>query len=192
MADKIALTHTVIFAQVIDTTWGKRSRGAPLAALRNAVPERLPLPDVRAVEQQTCIVHRATYSEVNQFAGSVRENVEGYMHVHTPLTEAVGLYLTGDTLRVMFEGPYPYQNELPQFIDARMGAPRRTVPRRPFALHAGEWGQVRYMGRWVVGYEGVTTYEKWVCNIGWFRELSSRVFLDSRPDHRFDSMPDVW
>lgn len=138
------------------------------------------------------IVHTAIYGEHNNFADCIRQEVTAFPHVCTPLTAAVGLHLTGDSLRVVFEGPYPSASELPPVIEARMGAPRRIVPRSAFALHVGEWGQVRYMGRWNVGYDSVTQYEKWVCNIGWFRDIYPRVFLDTQPHHHFDSMPDVW
>jgi hypothetical protein len=115
-----------------------------------------------------------------------------YPDVHTPLTSAVGLHLTGNTLRVMFEGPYPYESELPPVFDALMGAPSRRVPRCPFALQVGEWGHIRYVGRLPAGWDGVTYYQKWVYNIGWFSSVSPRAFLANAPHHRYENMPDVW
>lgn len=40
-----------------------------------------------------------------------------------------------------------YDAELPATVHARMGAPARTLPRRPFALALGEWAQICYIGR---------------------------------------------
>jgi hypothetical protein len=68
----------------------------------------------------------------------------------------------------------------------------RTAPRRPFVLALGEWGQIRYMGRLMKYWTNVTYYERWVCNIGWFPTLSSRVFIETQPRRRYDSFPDVW
>ena len=38
------------------------------------------------------------------------------------------MYFNGEALQIVFEGPYPYESELPGTVDARMGPPGRTEP----------------------------------------------------------------
>jgi hypothetical protein len=181
----------IVVAQLIATAWTKRSRGAPMATLRNRVPERLALPERTAVTPPACVVLMVDYGEQNRFASPTHEQFDVFDDIKTPLTPAVGLYLKDGELVVVLEGPYAPDNPMPAvFETSGMGAPRRQVPRSAFSLMPGEWGQVRYMGRWS-GWHGAW-YEKWVCNIGWFEKLSRGVFQDTTPHHRYESMPEVW
>jgi hypothetical protein len=84
-------------AQLVRTTWTKRSHGHPMAARRNSVPERLAIPDVPG-QRPACIVHRVEYGEVNGFVASVDDKLDVYDEVRSPLNDAVGMYFTGEAL----------------------------------------------------------------------------------------------
>jgi hypothetical protein len=73
-----------------------------------------------------------------------------------------------------------------------MGAPRRSVPLTPLVLRLGEWGQLRYLGRHQVTWGTQHVYQKYTFNIAWRRDVSPRIFVETEPHHRYDSMPDVW
>jgi hypothetical protein len=135
------------------------------------------------------------YGERNEFQSSVGEHLDTYADIQAPLLGPISLLLEGDMLQVQFngptpDGPYVNQDQHPAVRAGFMGLPVRVSRRHPFALNPGEWGQIRYMGRYH-GWEE-PWYEKRVYNIGWFQDVSTRVFLDTEPQHRFESMPDVW
>lgn len=198
-----------LVAQVICTIWGKRFRGGPQAALRNSVPERLAIPTLPLLPDTptVSIIHQVAYGERNAFVAHGGRNAFGNLGwdrilvapgVSTPLTPALGLQCSDDEerpLRVVFESSYPADSEQQAVVDLCMGAPYRRAPRSLFLLQRGEWGQIRYLGRWNVGYNSVTKYEKWVCNVAWLpadAPLPPRLFLEAQPSRRFDSLPDVW
>lgn len=59
--------------QLIETQWTKKSRGAPAARLRNAIPEFLPIPDSSLANQ--VLFHHVVYSEHNDFLPGVHSKV---------------------------------------------------------------------------------------------------------------------
>lgn len=52
--------------QVIETTWSGASRGAPGSSARNAVPERVPVPDCAL--DDALLLHLVAFHESQQFA----------------------------------------------------------------------------------------------------------------------------
>lgn len=207
--------NSIIVAQVICTIWSKRFRGGAQAALRNSVPERLALPPLPVLPDNpiVSIIHQVAYGERNAFVAYGVRTAFGNPRwdrilvgpgVSTPLTPAVGLHCSDDedrSIRIVFESPhfesfYPVDIEQPAVVELRMGAPFRRAPRSPFALQCGEWGQIRYMGRWNRCYKGeMAEYQKWVCNVAWLpadAPMSPNLFLETQPSRRFDSLPDVW
>jgi hypothetical protein len=55
--------HTII--QIIETHWTKKSRGAPAASSRNAIPELLPIPD--SILEYPALLHHTVFSERTNF-----------------------------------------------------------------------------------------------------------------------------
>lgn len=183
----------IIVVQVIVTHWTKRARGEPHATLRNSVPERLSLPAQMGARRPLCVVHDVSYGEWNDFSAPISDQVLEHDHLPILLHGCGGLRIGGGELRIIFEGSYDADlapSVLPDY--GAMGMPRRAVPLRPFALRPGQWGEIRYLGRRSVGPEGLHVYRKCVYNIGWFSDWSPRVFIQTQPQRRFDSMPNVW
>ena len=192
--------NRIIIAQIISSSWSKRFRGGAGASARNGVPERLALPALPELPDApvVSIAHGMAYGEYNTFSAPVWEKLVCHAGVFTPLTSVLGLQPAGDDdsrLRLVFESPDPVGSEQWGFVDLHVGAPSRIAPRSPFALRCGEWGQVRYLGRWSKRFDGYAHYEKCVCNVGWLpadRLLSPHLFLETQMSRRYDSLPDVW
>ncbi len=209
-----------VIVQVIVVTWTKRARGGSLATRRNAVPERLALPEDVAQRQgdYALFSQTVTFDESNDFAAPIAETVRTFDDIPVPLGKDVYLSLHDDILSVAFRDPAPYVPRFPPdaFRDYHgpdrkapvqpapmtapgtlmayrgMGAPARPVPATPLALRLGEWGQFRYLGRHSATWDGPHVYKKYVYNVGWLWDVSTRVFVDTEPHRRYASMPDVW
>ena len=54
--------------QIIETQWTKKSRGAPAASSRNAIPELLPIPDFDL--EPPALLHHVVYSERTNFSSA--------------------------------------------------------------------------------------------------------------------------
>jgi hypothetical protein len=99
-----------VVAQRVRTTWTKRSRGGPAAAVRHRVPVAFPLPD-------GAVVHEVNVDESTGFVPRFRLPGE----------------LDGVTLREA-------GGELTVWLDlAPMSWPRREWRPEPVALRPGEW-----------------------------------------------------
>lgn len=137
------------------------------------------------------------YGEYNTFSVPMWEKLVCHAGVFTPLTPVVGLQLTDNEdgrLRVVFELPDPAGSEQWVVVDLHVGTPSHIAPRSPSTLRVGEWGQVRYLGRWRKGYEGYTYYEKCVCNVAWLpadKPRSPHLFLATQMSRQYDSLPEV-
>jgi hypothetical protein len=170
----------MILVQEIITTWTKRSRGGPLAAARNAVPETYPLASLPVLPPQAaCLHHTIVFGEANDFAHP-KEQVISY----TPREElrfgCVSITPIGDQVQVI----YTYDMGCG-------GAPQRYgLPQLAFTLHRNEWGQILYNGRFPNDY--IWTYRKHVCNIGVFDQVKAEVFVQLSPKHHHDRLVDVW
>jgi hypothetical protein len=78
-----------VIVQRVQTTWTKRSRGVPLANLRNAAPVAFELPTGRPP-----LFHDVVMNEKDDFTPRVRVTHE------TPPSREFGLQLVGKALRV--------------------------------------------------------------------------------------------
>jgi hypothetical protein len=202
--------------QIVVVVWTKRARGGPLATRRNSVPERFVLP--KAVTEHRgneIITQTIIFNESNDFAAPTSETVRVLGDLPVSLEGCIQLVQRDDTLVTMLTNYAPYVPEFPPgsfrehpglqralvsqpviepsiVTDYRgMGAPGRSVPLIPLVLRMGEWGQLRYLGRHAGIWSSYHVYKKYVYNIGWLQDVSPRLFIDSEPHHRYDSMPDV-
>lgn len=170
----------VIIVQQIITRWTKRSRAAPEAALRNAVPKALALPLVPdRLDTPTLIHHTATYSEAHRFSMPKHE-VTGHA-VHPRRIERF------NCIRLCWDEG---QARVVYAYDAiKGGAPERTsYPRQVLALHPGEWGRVIYNGRHVAlsGMSG-WHYRQDVVNVAVLGRLKREPFT-GEPTQSFSDL----
>lgn len=211
-----ARPHLVV--QIIVVQWTKRARGEPLATSRNSVPERLVLPTTMTRHQdgESAVVQTVTFDESNAFAAPTHDTVRLVDALSAPLDGCIQLVRDDDTLAAKLVNYAPYVPAFPPeafrehpsrprpaaptvaleptiITDySHMGAPGRSVPLVPLRLRRGEWGQLRYLGRHTIIWSGYHMYKKYTYNIGWVWEVSPRIFIDTQPHHRYDSMPNVW
>ena len=213
-----ARPHLIV--QIIAVQWTKRARGEPLATNRYSVPERLVLPTTVTRHQggEAAVVQTVTFDESNAFAAPTHDTVRLLDALPASLDGCIQLVGDddNDTLAAKLVNYAPYMPAFPPtaFRDhpsqpwptsptvtseptiitdySHMGAPGRSVPLTPLLLHRGEWGQLRYLGRHTIIWSGYHVYKKFVYNIGWLWEISPRIFIDTQPHHRYDSMPNVW
>ena len=119
--------------------WSKASRGAPQAALRNAVPEGFSMPPVDLGPRQGRIVvlHEAEALESREFQVFQKCEVHGWESPRPFRIEPLVLEVGPEGLRIGYR-PGIWS----------VGAPlRRQKTGRVFSLRPGEWGSVSFNGR---------------------------------------------
>src|SRR5215831_12587599 len=97
MSDKRAR----IIVQKIQTIWTKKSRGAPGAVLRNAVPVALPLPVDRVSDNSVLFEHCVSFREFDHFS-SPSEVVASLESSRSAVYGCVRLELGADGLSVIW------------------------------------------------------------------------------------------
>jgi hypothetical protein len=162
----------VIGVQDIRTRWSKQSRGGAAAARRNAVPQVLALPLANQPSPHRGVLqHTVFFDEAQGFAPPARS-------VLTP-QEAVPLRVGA----VQIE-PGPAWVTVTFEYDARVVgrpfryAPPGGIPSTRFVLEVGQWGRVRYNGRFS---DDEWWYEQRVVNVGLFGHLEPGVFIATEP-----------
>jgi len=181
----------------------------------------LPDDVTRRRDAPALVVHTVAFDQSNDFAAPTADGVRWLGDLPASLERVVEIIPHDDTLFVRFVGYAPYVPEFPpgSLRDPRgsrvsasapsppgrpmagpgivteyygLGAPARSVPLTPLVLRLGEWGQLRYLGRHQVTWGENHVYKKYAYNIGWLRDISPRIFVDTQPAHRYDSLPNVW
>jgi hypothetical protein len=160
----------VVVIQAICTHWEKSARGGLNAVLRNRVPEAVKVAEAKI--PLSPLIHVAQYvynSGLNKYTKPVRTIIAP--PTTTP-RQAKGIFFdfAGDMLSVAYQ------------YDRGQGAPERFAGKvKAFDLSQGEWGRIRYNGRYSDVDNGHWWYEKWVWNIGLFSSVSPTAFLKTEP-----------
>jgi hypothetical protein len=184
-----------LVVQSIGVSWTKDARGFLLATPRNRVTEVANLPFSQPHPDPTAptfIHHEISWGESNQFRQPLTEKFEITEFSGDVKNRPLGFHLAGDTLlKVRFEKSYSAKAQGNVLLNyTRLGAPARTVPLEIFSLNPGEWGQVRYNGRF--SWNGGWKYEKWVYNIGVFTHTISADSFQGSPASSYSNLADLW
>lgn len=168
-----------IVIQRVRATWSKASRGGEGARRRNALPHALPLPpDCR--DASFC-VHHVRFSEDSDFKR--RDSLtEGKSLADLGIGDLV-FDFDSDSLDVQL-----LRNPLNAAMADRLypdesGNIVRSVD--AFSLAAGQWGRLRYNGRYTDADTGDWSYEQTVYNIGLLYDFTPNHFVETSPDCRF-------
>jgi hypothetical protein len=158
----------MLVIQRITTDWTKSSRGGTGAATRNAVPESLVLPPF--VGGANAIVHEATYLENDAFR--CRDKFQETEISQSWHLGAMMLYRHENYVSVKFSWQWD-----------TAGAPERW-PHEAFALRPGQWGQLRYNGRFgpTTSCGAVWWYRKEVFNIAFVDPVNLNLFVATQPN----------
>ena len=126
-----------IFVQQIDVIWTKASRGAPLAALRNSVPEALEFSvDRQTLEENQLIAQFVNFDEYSNFA-QPRLRFESFATCEKIKYRCVDLQITENHVDVIWH-----------FNGIDGGHPNRIEKAKlAFTLQPKQWGRVLYNGR---------------------------------------------
>ncbi|GAA3342391.1 hypothetical protein GCM10020358_37210 [Amorphoplanes nipponensis] len=147
----------MIVVQRVVTEWTKRSRGAPGAVRRNAVPEACPVPPA---DGAGVLVHQVFARERDGFAG--RETRSGHTLPASgslPLDGVAGVRLERADGRLQVTGVTGVWCQCFTVFPRR---PDRTV----LVLLPGRWGRWRLNFRlWEDDGHGEWRYQKWVVNV---------------------------
>jgi hypothetical protein len=137
---------TVLVVQHISTWWTKESRGAPMAAIRNAVPTHLPIP-AQVSERTSSVLHEVRFAEP---AFEPREEL------------AVDADIAARLKAPCITAGCGSQGAWVSYAYARDcgGAPDRTGMRKTLVAPMGTWVQIAANGRFPAAWEGPWTYEK--------------------------------
>jgi hypothetical protein len=186
--------NLTLVVQAIKVAWTKEARGGPLATPRNRIPEISSLLFGKATPDPASplyIRHEITWDESNRFQKPLNEKFELAEFSGAVKNHLLGFYLEGEAIRVGFEKSYGARTQRNVLLNyTRLGAPARTVPVEIFTLGPGEWGQVRYNGRfsWNSGWK----YEKWVFNSAVFAgEIPADPFQGA-PTREYASLADLY
>lgn len=167
----------ILLVQRLRTCWTKASRGGAGAVLRNRVPEIAEVPpQCLRPEGAGYVLHELTFVERDDFAAP-QESLE--IHGEREPFSVGCVRITRGLEAVTLE--YRWDRGC-------AGAPERGWSRNVVTIRAGEWAQIRYNGRFSVGWDCVWKYEKNVLNVGLFPALEGNAFRGSEPAVRFSDM----
>ncbi len=166
-----------------------------MATPRNRVPEISSLPFGQPPPESfepVYICHNISWSEGNEFHQPLSEKFEITEFSGAIKNRLLGFKAASDgSIKIRFEkssGAKTQGNVLLGFTS--LGAPARTVPFEIFSLALGEWGQVRYNGRF--SWNGGWKYEKWVYNIGLFPGIIPANPFQGSPARSYSNLADLW
>jgi hypothetical protein len=170
--------------QIIHCNWTKMSRGMPNAALRNTVPERLPIP-LDLIDSQTAVrslYHEVFFEEKNEF-----QNPRVRLFTNLVILPVSGCTKIENTSQEII-AIYRYHSS-----QSRGGAPNRGALQHRLKSSLNNWVQVMENGRFSHGFMGGDwKYQKIVVNAGLFDCLNTDYFIDQPPTQTFSSMADLW
>ena len=182
-----------MIVQIIHTQWTKAARGAPLAALRNRVPDALPIAGGH-VDRRSCLVNYVTFVETNKFSEPVTNSQMThdlgspvcYRTAHTR-PHALELVLPHSTLV-----PVPGHDEFFEFdgyavrVDHGLTVKQllshefsSVGARHVFQLKEDEWGRIRF--NWRSAVQAGTVYEQITLNIASTGVSDPRTFVATVP-----------
>ena len=200
----------LVLIQHVETTWTKRSRGAPGALKRNAVPESflVPITEIAAFRAVVAL-HLVRYWEENSFESPsemlrlfkdyaslgtefrATSSVEGFAVAVKQRPPLVQSTLQGQT---ELDGVhFRTGNNLLEVScnPAHLGAPYHR-PSIRFNLAPGQWGRAVRNARYNLGFDSYWTYGKTVINIGWFDGTTNDVFMRTDPTFSGGQMSQLW
>lgn len=160
--------------QVIDTSWSGASRGAPGSSARNAVPERVAIPDCTLSD--AVLLHLVTCSEAGRFAIGPAAPVVRFAQQHQERFPLV-VMPEGAAARIDFFG-YPAQRR-----------PKKAV--YSALLEPNNW--VRIAANLRVAQDEAWVYHKFVFNIFHGPVYRANELMASKaPLARFDHQRHLW
>lgn len=157
--------------QVVSVTWSKRSRGGPLAAVRNRVPLALPFECAGFDTSEPMWIEERDASEPGfELSRRTRRPSKGG-----------DFHLSGLVLRHL-------QDATTIMGTPRLGAPERCAPLR-YDLRAGQSARLRWNGRLLDFDNGTWSYELISFNIARITgEVTPDVLTARLPDFSFESL----
>ena len=153
-------TQTLI--QLVETHWTKRSRGAPGAVARNAVPQVVRFPAV--TRSEAVLIHRASFSEHGQFAH--------------PAAQDFAVFTQADSSRYHLEVTHQDDAAKVQFF----GVPNLPTSGRPIddvLLAPDTWLQIIANVR--LSTDDSWIYRKFVFNIAHAPRSDANALVSSQP-----------
>ena len=164
----------MIKLQAIQVEWTKKSRGAPGATRRNAIPESFPFPESEA---GAILLHELRFSEWDGFVA--RESVEQW----STYTRYRGLAFQPRSCGEVLVS-YGYERWY-------VGAPARASHKTPlFTLTRGQWGKFVINGR--IASTCGWSYRKFVANIANFEKPRPLAFTDTKPAYVIDKQENLF
>lgn len=177
----------MIIIQFIEIAWTKKSRGQPMAALRNAVPLGFRVPSLQNGECPPVFIHWVKVEEATRFQPIFNEATCGSLQEVQFAGILLALASVDEELEVIFlcEG-------------ARIGAPRRRYLRKKaFQLAPDTWGRITVNGRHssasLYGYSGGGwTYHRFVINVANQSGMPDILFPNEPSTHNFQDVAILW
>lgn len=162
--------------QTITSSWSKKSRGFPLAKIRNSIPDKLELPDMDFNDHSIGLLHNAYFKEHNNFDRDEKYEIKKIENEIK--TGCIELLRSSDK---SFEVYYLHNTEI-------AGAPARNHSfHRKFlkTLNCDTWIQVKYNGRF--SYEDGWYYRQFCHNIT-LGNIPKNVFLMNKPTYIYNDV----
>ncbi len=167
----------MIFIQWVIVQWTKKSRGAPGATYRNAVPEGFPTELDQPLDNNGRFIQQVNVYETSLFKTPYYDLQEGWTYNQLR-----------DDIRLEFE---QNSNQLQVHYWGIIGLAAYHRSKHVFNLNEGEYGRVVANKREVVG-EYITHYEKHVYNIFFGESLDSQRFANQKPNYSYRDEKDLW
>lgn len=173
--------NTIILVQEIVSRWAAGTRSRWSAIERASIPEGFGLPVLDKIQYPLAVI----YDKVTSFTVEAKHLIEirEFLPTQRSYFGCTWISMEDEKVSVTFS----YNRNCG-------GAPERTsYPRKVLNLSVGNWGRIRYNGRFPQS-EGPWVYHKTVFNIGYFKtvaDISANLFL-SEPPRTFSEMADLY
>ena len=160
--------------QIIETQWTKKSRGAPAASSRNAIPEVLPIPDSDL--EHPAVLHHVVFSEHTNFIPGACSRVTCFSE-HDSTKWRICVTPSGRGLEIQFFGT-PFAQTTGRATESIL-------------LEANTWLQIVANRR--ISQEDGWAYRKFVYNIFYGRLSDANPLLTSMaPVFRLNHETQLW
>jgi len=160
--------------QIIETQWTKKSRGAPAASARNAIPEVLPIPDSGLAHP--AVLHHILFSEGTNFLAGACSGLACFSE-HDSTKWRVRITPSGGELEIQFFGT-PFTQTTGRATESIL-------------LEANTWLQM-VANRRISEGDG-WAYRKFVYNIYYGRRSdANRLLASTAPVVRLNRETQLW
>ena len=170
-----------IFIQLLQTSWGKPSRGGKMSIERSQLPIGLPVPSAELPHDHNAVIHTVEWTHWEQTISEPKQQCQTALIRDCDYNiSALRFTLAGDGLTIGLR-------------NRNIGVSRRYLggtEKYDRSLPDGEWIRLRWNARFVDWDCGTWWYEAVVANVAYSKSkrLDSNIFVSTPPSSEVNRM----